>query len=321
VLDPTTTAVDPARLRGLTDRLRAVLGVDVGYADEPEPLDTSFGDPAVGFRLDGDGDVPERWRPPLVARWGTRASVSAEVAALQLVQQANDDRLHGPDVLDSWVLDDDGPDAASVTARPTGAGLLELLTVDPGRTSELLSQFGAVQAALHDVKLPPELVDGSIRRVANAADELDADDRIGSVHAKALTWLRDRQPEPGEPVLCHGAYQPGLVTGDPAIGEPLIVRGWRDAVLAEPEYDVAFSTMAFWAAPYYTATRSERAGMKMIRDMLTNVYRGGYEHERPFDDGRVRFWQVFHVLRASVDPSAPADLGPALAKHLKKLTR
>jgi hypothetical protein len=319
VLDPSTTDVDPSRLAGLSERLHAVLGTEVRFAVEPEPLDSSFGAPAVGFQL--DGDVPERWRPPLVARWGTRASVAGEVAALQLVQQANDDRLHGPEVLDSWVLDDHGPDAASISTRPPGDGLLELLTVDPSRTSELLSQFGAVQAVLHDVKLPPELADGPIRRVTNAADALAADARVEAAHAKELAWLASRQPPPGEPVLCHGAYQPGLVTGDPALGEPLVVRGWADVVLAEPEYDVAFSTMAFWAAPYYTATRSERAGMKMIRDMLTNVYRGGYEHERSFDADRVRFWQVFHVVRASVDPTAPADLGPALAKHLKKLTR
>jgi aminoglycoside phosphotransferase (APT) family kinase protein len=199
--------------------------------------------------------------------------------------------------------------------------MLELLSVDPGRTNELLTRFGAIQAALHEVKVPSESTGGSLREVTSPVDELAGDDRVETNHGRELAWLA-RQPTAtaGDAVLCHGAFQPGLVTGDPALGEPLVVRNWGEAVLAEPEYDIAYSTLAFWAAPYYTGTRSERAGMKMIRDMLTNVYRGGYEHERPFDAGRVRVWQVFHGLRAAVDPGAPAELRPAVTKLLKKLT-
>jgi aminoglycoside phosphotransferase (APT) family kinase protein len=197
--------------------------------------------------------------------------------------------------------------------------MLELLGINPSRTGELLGLFGTTQAALHELPCGAACAEGIIPVVTSAVDVLAADTRVEDRYGRELSWLADHQPEPAAPVLCHGRYQPGIATGDPECGEPVVVRDWSGAVLAEPEYDVAYTVMAFWAAPFYTATRSERAGMKMIRDMITNVYRGSYEGQHETDADRVRFWQVFHGVRESVDPAVPDDLVPALKKHLKRL--
>jgi aminoglycoside phosphotransferase (APT) family kinase protein len=141
------------------------------------------------------------------------------------------------------------------------------------------------------------------------------------VGGRELAWIESNVPEPRPAVLCHGGYQPLVVSGDPTAGQPLTVRNWAAATRAEPEYDVAFTLLAFWSAPYYTGTRTERAGLKMIRDMLTNVYRGSYEAQRPLDADRVRFWHCFHALRGAADPTVPADLAAALPKRFWKLTK
>jgi hypothetical protein len=300
----------------LAARLVPAVGMPPTFADGPQALDDSYGGRAFGFRL--DDAAPEPWRVPLVVRLGSGGSVATEAAVLRLIAEANDDRLTVPELRAELPGDPASPpSAASVTTRPTGGAMLELIGVDPGRTGELLGRLGSTQAALHAVKVTDD-VDG-LRTITAAVDELAGHQQIESGFAKELSWLAAHQPAPAPPVLCHGTYQPGLVTGDPALGEPLVVRNWSGPVLADPEYDVAYTVLAFWAAPFYTGTRSERAGLKMIRDMLTNVYRGGYEGQRVLDGDRLRFWQVFHAMKVSVDPTVPPDLVPALRKHLKRL--
>jgi hypothetical protein len=80
-------------------------------------------------------------------------------------------------------------------------------------------------------------------------------------------------------------------------GKGLVAINWCGAVLAEPEFDVAYTLVALWSAPYFAKNRAERTAIKMIRNTLVNTYKLGYGDERELDWDRVRFWETFHVLR------------------------
>ena len=147
-------------------------------------------------------------------------------------------------------------------------------------------------------------------------------------------------------MLCHGGYQPLCVYGPPpdawaahgGPGKGLTVGNWCGAVLAEAEFDVAFTLVAFWSAHCFAKNRSERTAIKMIRNTLLNTYKVGYQARHELDPDRLRFWQAFHALRGLArlggaydpvgSPFAPQDRGPLpdqleaeLERHFTQLTR
>ena len=103
------------------------------------------------------------------------------------------------------------------------------------------------------------------------------------------------------------------------------------AVLAEREFDVAYTLVALWSAPFFAKNRPERTAIKMIRNTLINTYKLGYEDAHPFDQDRVRFWEAFHVLRgiarlqgvydSASSPFAPPDRGNLPTELARELPR
>ena len=302
----------------LLDAVAPIIGPGARFEQRPEALDTSYGPATFGFRLAGE-DLPDGWDRPLVVRVpdgeagsgsGSDTSLEAEAAALAFCGRNG---IAAPDALALLAASDLGL-AALVTSRPTGAGMLELIGAAPERTNTLLKALAEQQAALHacpldDVGVPALALDERIAEVERGPADL----------AKETAWLRANVPAAATSVLCHGYLQPLVASGDPGVGEPLTIRNWARAVVAEPEYDLAMTVLAFWSAPFYAGTRSERAGLKMIRDMLANLYQGSYEAVRPLDAARLRYWQAYHAVRGMADPATPTDLVPALRKRFKKL--
>lgn len=270
-----------------------------------------------------------------------RAELEREAAAIGL------NRAHGlgcSEVLGIVELSG-APEAARwalVTDAVDQVPLPDLIGFNLHHSNTLLTGFAAHHDAIH--RLPAAELTGAAVPAIDTADEVARIDR--QRYPDEVAWLVDHLPDPVEPVLCHGGYQPLATFGPPpeewdAHGGPghgLTVVNWCAAVLADVHYDIAFTLVAFWSAPFFAPNRSERTAIKMIRNTLLNTYKQGYTACRPIDPDRVRFWQVFHALRgmarlagaydADGSPFAAPDRGPAptelepeLARHVRQLTR
>lgn len=312
-------ALPGAAAAALASDLGAHLGTPVSFLEPPHRLDSSFGPFAVGCRLDAtEGALPDGWDASLVLR-AEGAAAEAGVLANAAVLPCAVPRLVAADV----AVPDDLGGHVVVTDWPDAVDFVEVIAKDPDASRELFRLLAGTQAALHGVDPTP---------FAAAVPVLDLDaqiDALGPDLAAESAWLRAHRPQPSPaatPVLCHGGLTPlvaGVAGGDRS---RLVIRNWSDAVLAEPAYDLGWSLLSFWIAPFFANTRSERRGMIMIRDGLANLFRTGYEADRAIEKDRVRYWQAFHAARgaarAQADPgSMPDEVGPNLRKRFAKLTR
>jgi hypothetical protein len=189
-----------------------------------------------------------------------------------------------------------------------------------------------------------DLGDHHVLPVIDAGEEVARIDPVSL--PKERRWLDEHLPSHATRVLCHGGYQPMSVFGPPpedweahgGVGRGLVTTNWCGAVLAEPEFDVAYTLVALWSAPFFAKNRAERTAIKMIRNTLVTTYKQGYVDVHPLDPERVRFWEAFHVLRGVArlaggydgngSPFAPPDRGTLptelaaeLPRRFQQLTR
>jgi hypothetical protein len=325
----------------------AAAGAELEYAEAPEALDVAQGAWAFGFRLARLASEPapvelgeDRWTVPLLARLATdRLQLEREAAAIDLSRRG----VGGPRSTRIVKLAGAGwpePLHALIGEAPGGVGLPELIGRNLHQSEALMHGFAEEHAAIHRLPI------GDCPRVPAITAAVEVE-RIDSGRFPAeRRWLEEHLPDSGAPALCHGGYQPGCVYGPPRTawaehggpGRDLIVSNWCGAVLAEREFDVAFTYVAFWSSPFFAKTRSDRTAMKMIRNSLLTAYTRGYPGYDELDPERVRFWRVFHVVRgmARLDRSyraegspfepqdrgsLPAELRPELERYARQLTR
>ncbi|HWE69675.1 MAG TPA: hypothetical protein VG205_04900 [Acidimicrobiales bacterium] len=328
----------------------AAAGSELTYAEGPTPLDQAQGAWAFGFRLQGGPatsgsalpDPDDPWGVSLVVRLADdRGTLEREAAAMRL------SRSHGlgsPAVRQIVPLetgDGSGTLWALITEVVDGVALPELIGFNLHQSDDLLSGFAAHHLAIHRLPAGELGADQPIPVIVDAAEvaRIDPDRFPGE-----RNWLDEHLPAPAVAGLCHGGYQPMCVFGPPpaawadhgGAGKGLTVANWSGAVLAPPEFDVAFTLVAFWSAPFFAKNRAERAAIKMIRNTLLNTYTLGYTGE--LDPDRVRFWRAFHAARglarlgggydAAGSPFGPLDrgplpdeLGPELQRHFRQITR
>jgi hypothetical protein len=202
----------------------------------------------------------------------------------------------------------------------------------------VLAGFAHHHAALHNQTAglaAPEAIP--------TVDLLDVLGRIDEDRYPAqVAWLRAQMSGPGPDVLCHGGYEPRCVSGPgpdtwDTVGGPghgLEIANWRNAAVAEREYDVGLTLMAFWVAPMFVDHRALRAQFKMIRNKLASRYLRSYADFGQLDDPKVAFWQAFHAQRVIAQLNgayaherspflAPAhgDVPKGLEKELARLFR
>lgn len=336
----------------LLETCSAATGSELEYAEEPLLLDHAQGSWAFGFRLKespaSSGGPPlapdDPWGVPLVVRIAAdRRDLDREAAAMRM------SRSHGGgamDVRQVVALEPSStaePRWALISEAVTGVALPELIGFNLHHADDLLRGFAANHNAIHRLPAKELGADHPIPTVAAAVEVA----RIDPARFPAeRAWLDEHLPPPADAVLCHGGYQPLCVFGPPPTewaghggpGKGLTVANWSGAVLAEPEFDVAFTLVAFWSAPSFAKNRAERTAIKMIRNTLLNTYTLGYATLDELDPERVRFWRAFHSIRGiarldggyDADGSPfesqdreplPDDLGPELHRHFRQLTR
>ena len=119
--------------------------------------------------------------------------------------------------------------------------------------------------------------------------------------APVLGWLRERRIRPeGRLVICHGDFHPQniLVQGDAVTG----VLDWPNAIVAEPEFDVAATRVILRFVPV-TLTALSPSGKwlaRIGRPIMAARYLSGYRRGRPLDAGRLADYEVANCLRALV---------------------
>jgi hypothetical protein len=328
----------------LLGALEAATGAACTFAAEPTALDHAEGPWAYRCRLTEPVDWPGEGPGPgeLAVRLAPdRADVEREAAVMRVVRR----HLDGAARVRAVLSLSDGPDALCALARDEVAGvaLPELIGFNLHHSDALLHGFAAHQADIH--RIPVDDLAG-----VPALAVVDAEQEVARIPATAFPkerrWLDEHLPAPAAPVLCHGGYQPMSVFGPPPAeweahggpGRGLVTTNWCAAVLAEPEFDVAYTLVALWSAPFFAKNRAERTAIKMIRNTLINTYKLGYELAHPLDPDRVRFWEAFHVLRgiarlggdydSAGSPFAPPDRGTLpvelageLPRRYQQLTR
>lgn len=288
------------------------LGRAVSFVDAPTLGDESFGPGTLLCSLRADDALPTEWMGRLaVFPVGTESAILSAAAQLPCGV--------APLVTDALTVPDDLGGVLAVAGVPSGRDFVEVIGAEPDTATPRLRSLAALQAQLHGVDV--RKIDGvpalDFERVLRELpDDL----------AVEASWLRSNCPPPGSEVLCHGRLSPLMVRVDADDPGRLIFRNWSAAVRAEHTYDLAWTLLSFWIAPFFAATRSERRGMLMIRDGLANLYRTSYAAASPVDAQRLDYWQAFHAVVGVAESlrnpgSLPEEVAPALRKRFKKLAK
>lgn len=116
--------------------------------------------------------------------------------------------------------------------------------------------------------------------------------------ASGLAWLREHRPEPRSRVVCHGDFHPlNLLVID---GRVSGVLDWSHALLAEPEYDVAYvaQLLAWW--PLEVPLLPRGVAKHLLGRPAAWQFTRAYRRLRPFDAERLRWHEALHAFRVLV---------------------
>lgn len=117
-------------------------------------------------------------------------------------------------------------------------------------------------------------------------------------YAAGLAWLNSHRPAPGPRAVCHGDLHPlNLLIADGRVSSLL---DWSHALLADPEYDIAYAAqlLAWWPL---TGSRLQRGLLKHLlgRPAAWQFIRT-YQGLRPFDADRYLWHEALHAFRLLV---------------------
>jgi aminoglycoside phosphotransferase (APT) family kinase protein len=113
-------------------------------------------------------------------------------------------------------------------------------------------------------------------------------------YAAAVAWLRSNRPAPSSPVVCHGDFHPlNLVIREGRVSGLL---DWSHALLADPEYDLAYCAQLFawWPLPARGLLRH------LVGRPAAGQFIRGYRRLRPVNEDRYRWHEALHALRLLV---------------------
>lgn len=135
-------------------------------------------------------------------------------------------------------------------------------------------------------------------------------------YAAGLAWLKSHRPAPGPRAVCHGDLHPlNLLVADGRVSSLL---DWSHALLADPEYDIAYAAqlLAWWplrVSPLPRALLKHFLGRPAAWQFIRT-----YRRSRSFDADRYRWHEALHAFRLLVRVArarAGITLPPLPAEH------
>lgn len=298
---------------------RAAGAPGLGFAAPPERITGGFFAEIVAVRLEGgppelEGDLVVRVMPdPAVASRET--IVQTEVVAqgfpaprVRLTGEPEDglgrpflvmDRVRGRAPMPAAK----GTAALAAIGR-TALGLPELLatvaarlhTLDPAPLRERLEAAGTVVVDVGDL----------LAVLADRAGRADRHDLV-----RAAERLPATQPAPADEVICHGDLHPLnlLIGNDGAV----TVVDWSVALVADPAFDLAFTSMVMALAPI-DVPRGLRRTMGTAARTGASRFLRRYRRRAPQPAARLsteslRWHAAVHCLRALVEVAEWAKAG------------
>ncbi|HKE75651.1 MAG TPA: aminoglycoside phosphotransferase family protein [Acidimicrobiales bacterium] len=293
--------------RAVLGAAQGALGPDIALAGPPAVVAGGFGRGAYECALAVPGPPP--WDGPVVVRVGATAAAARREAAWHGACAA-----HGcpvPPVL-AVVEGEDG--AAVVVARGPARSLVEVLGENPLVIPELLRSMAAVHARLRAIPTsaaPPGTPSATVEPPLDVLDARLAARGLAERFGAERSWLAAHEPPPAPPAVCHGDFQPAVVRLDASDVGAAVVVDWSSARLADPEYDLALTTLMFWSVPYLADGIAQRKMLKTVREMIVDGYRAAYEAAAgPLDPDRLRYWGAYHALGWAARLAAAERDGP-----------
>ena len=228
---------------GVLERLRAVDGFErAALAGPPQPITGGFWATLLLIRLT---DAPDR---EVVVRLMPDSRLAAKETVFQ--REAYRQRLAVPRI--HLFGDSDAGLGAAFLVMARAPGVPPLPGLDgiaalgrlPSTTRALPLLLGSVMAEVHRLD-PQPFVAALDGRCPDTSELLDHWGEWAAALGRsdlvlAAARLADRRPSPSAPVVCHGDLHPlNLLVQD---GQWTLL-DWTAAVIAEPAYDLAFTTL------------------------------------------------------------------------------
>ena len=290
----------------------------MAYVAPPTTISGGFDTRIFAFRLSG---APGPWSGPLILRILNPAHDPLRVLRERAIQNALSAQGHPvPRVLAACT--ERGPlgSAFLLMERAPGRPLLD------GRLRGASATLAEAQARLHALDAEPLLraLDDEGRAAGGGFDRSAVDygghlaalgrrvQRAGLTGlAAGLRWLRDRRPAGGPRVICHCDFHPQnlLVEG----GRVTAVLDWPNALVAEPECDVAATLVILRLTPIelFPVPAVLRPVVAALRPIMTARYLARYRRARSLDPARLRYYEAAACMRGLVRAAEARVAGSA----------
>jgi aminoglycoside phosphotransferase (APT) family kinase protein len=121
----------------------------------------------------------------------------------------------------------------------------------------------------------------------------ETNDRVAGFGA-TVRWLDAHPPRGERRVICHGDFHPlNLLT----VGFDLkAVIDWTGGRIADPAYDVGFTSVLLGQAPL-DVPRPVRPAVAALGQWLARRFKAEYRKRAPIDDDTVRWYEALQALR------------------------
>ncbi len=200
----------------------------------------------------------------------------------------------------AWTVMDFAPGQPMLTGLSAGKAIKQAPTL-LRRLPDLLAEAAATLPACPIDGLHVELVGSDrqpdiehfLERVAAQAGTVGRPDLARTAEQLAAATTHDT------PVICHGDLHPFNLLVD---GDEWTLIDWSTAVIADPHYDLAFTTMML-ANPPLGGPAPIRAATRVIGTRIANRFLRSYEQRtgRSVDAERLAWGRRAHALRALVE--------------------
>lgn len=277
---------------------------DLTWSRPPSPLAGGFW--AEMYVIELDGAPPE-----LEGRLVARIMPDPATAAFETAMQRHLNRCNFPapaircgggpsiDLDRAWSVMDFAHGQPMLAGLNAGTAIRQA----PALLRRLPDLLAEAAAALHDCP-----IDGLHVELASTARQPDIEHFLERLAAQASTIGRPDLARTAEQlattthdtrVICHGDLHPFNLLVD---GDEWTLIDWSTAVVADPHYDLAFTTLML-ANPPLGGPAPIRAATRVIGNRIANRFLRSYEQRsgRSVDATRLNWGRRIHALRALVE--------------------